>query len=234
MKTKKISEDNGKKIYETENETQLIQVFKDDLIIKNGNKISVPNKGAINNAISSYLFRILDSYHIPNHFLKQLSNREMLVRKLHMIPISVFVHNIAAGRLVKFFAIHEGKELDCPIIEYHLKGGEKEDTMVNEDHIISFGHASSEELKEIHRLSSKVNAILKEIVRRRGFRLVNLKLEYGRRDTQILLGDEISADTCSLWDLQGNSKFDSRMASKSVDQIADEYQSIKKRFFMES
>ncbi|MBN1543037.1 phosphoribosylaminoimidazolesuccinocarboxamide synthase [candidate division KSB1 bacterium] len=233
MKTKKIGEGKSKKVYETDNEGQVVLVFKDDLILRNGTKASIPNKGAINNSIATFLFRMLESYHVPTHYVKQLSNREMLVKKLAMIPVTVFVRNIAAGSLVEQFGIDEGKELECPIIEYYLKGEDEKETMINEDHLVSFGHASPEDLKEIHRLSSKINAILKEMLRRRGLGLIDFKLEFGRRDSHVFLGDEISADTCYLWDITGETKFNKRLTAKNTDDIAQEYQAIKKRIFLE-
>ncbi|MBN2356715.1 phosphoribosylaminoimidazolesuccinocarboxamide synthase [candidate division KSB1 bacterium] len=203
MKKKKIYEGKTKKLYECEDEAELVQEFKDDAVASSKAKShSVKGKGALNCQISAQVFRFLDSYHIPNHFIRELSDKEMLVKKLAMIPVVVMVRNVAAGSLVKRYGIAEGRELECPIIEYYLKDDERDDPMINEDHIISFGHATSEEIKEMHRMASKINAVLRAFFRRRDLKLVDIRLEFGRLHGKILLADELSLNTCRIQDLQ--------------------------------
>jgi phosphoribosylaminoimidazole-succinocarboxamide synthase len=209
LKRKKIFEGKSKKVYETEGENEIVLEFKDDARDAKGyKKGSIKGKGVANNHISSFLLKFLDSYHIPTHFVKEISEKEMLVRKMEMIPVVVLVRNFAAGALAKRFGVPEGKELECPLVEYYLKDGDRDDPMINESHLISFGHATSEEMREIHRLASKINAVLKAFFRRRQLNLVDLKLEFGRCRGRILLGDEISLDTCSFirLDLPANAK----------------------------
>jgi phosphoribosylaminoimidazole-succinocarboxamide synthase len=135
------------------------------------------------------------------------------------------VRNVAAGSLVKRYGIEEGRELECPIIEYYLKDEERKDPMINEDHVISFGHATSGEIREMHRLASKTNAILKAFFRRRNLKLIDFCLEFGRLDKKIAIGDEISADTCHFWDLLTNEG----MPTESVAQAEKVYKELKKR-----
>ncbi len=203
MRKKKLYEGKSKKLYECENEAELIQEFKDDAVTSHKNKpVLVKGKGALNNQISAQVFRYLNSFHIPTHFIRELSEKEVLVKKLEMIPIIVMVRNIATGTLVQRYGMAEGKELECPIIEYYLKDEERDDPMINEDHIISFGHATSSEIKEIHRLASKINVILKAFFQRRYLKLVDIRLEFGRLNGKIVLGDELSLNTCRFLDLQ--------------------------------
>jgi phosphoribosylaminoimidazole-succinocarboxamide synthase len=206
-KKKKIFEGKTKKLYEVDSEKEVILEFKDDVIDANGVKKGVvKGKGIINNKMSSFLFRLIDSYNIPSHFIKQISERDMLVKKMQMIPIGVIIRNVAAGSLVERYGVEEGKELECPIFEFYLKDDERHNPMINEGHIISFGHASANELREIHRLASKVNVVLKDFFRRRGYKLVDFRLEFGRYNEHVYIGDEISADTCSFWDLDAGEK----------------------------
>jgi phosphoribosylaminoimidazole-succinocarboxamide synthase len=199
LKRKKIFEGKSKKVYETDNDNELILEFKDDARDAKGyKKGSIKGKGAVNNQISIFLLKLLESYHIPTHIIKEVSDKEMSVKKMGMVGVVVLVRNIAVGQLAKRFGVAEGKELECPLVEYYLKDGDRDDPMINDSHIISFGHATSEEMREIYRLASKCNAILKAFFRRRHLNLVDLRLEFGRHNGRITVGDEISLDTCSF------------------------------------
>jgi phosphoribosylaminoimidazole-succinocarboxamide synthase len=203
LKKKKVYEGKTKKVYEAEHETELVLEFKDDSIALSGSKPThTRGKGTLNNQMSIYLFRLLESYHIGTHFIREISDKEMLVKKLAMIPVVVMVHDVAAGKLVKSYGIPQGKELECPIIEYYLKDDERNDPMINEDHIVSFGHATSLEIKEMHRLASKINAVLKAFLRRRELQLVDIRLEFGRYQNRLMVADEISLNTIRTIDLQ--------------------------------
>jgi phosphoribosylaminoimidazole-succinocarboxamide synthase len=230
LKKTKIYEGNSKKLYESERENELIQEFKDDAITKAGEKAGkIKGKGIINNQISAHLFKFLDSYNIPSHFIDQPSSREMVVRRLKMIPIEVVIRNVASGEMAKKFGIEEGKELECPIIEYYLKDEERQDPMINEDHIVAFGHATTEELKEIHRLASKANAILKDFFRRRDLKLVDFTLEFGRYERHIYVGDEISLETCRFVDLRTEKKIDRYILSNDIKAAEEIYSEVKER-----
>ncbi len=201
-----IQENKTKIIYQGENENELIQEFKDDFQISNAAKgINIKNRGEFYNQFSSHIFKLLSSYHIPTHFIKSHSENSMVVKKIEMIPVVVCMRNIAAGTLVKNFGLKKGKELECPLIEYYMKNDKNEDQIINEAHIISFGYATSDELKEMHRIASKVNVILKDFFRRRFFKLVDFRLEYGRyKDNRIIVGSEINFDTCHILNVETN------------------------------
>ena len=235
MKKTKIYDGKTKKLYESEKENELILEFKDVICtFEPEKKERVRGKGIIINQISSFLFKFLESYHIPTHFIKQLSDREMLVKRLEMIPIELMIRNIAAGSLVERFGVEEGKELECPIMEYYLKDDERHDPMINEDHIIAFGHATTDELKEMHRLASKINAILKDFFKRRHLKLVDFRLEFGRYNGIIYVGDEISPDTCSFLDLQSGQKWDREYFYSDLSTLKKVYEEIRKRVFLEN
>lgn len=232
MKKKKLYEGNTKKCYSVDKEDQLILDFKDDINVSdNGKKKTIKGKGAICSEISCYLFQYVESYHIQTHFIKRVSEKEMLVKKLDMIPIEIFVRNIAAGSLVKQFKVEEGKELECPITEFYLKSSEEKESMINLDHIVSFGHASSDEMFTLQRLTSKANAVLKDFFRRRGLSLVDVRLEFGRYKGKLLLGNELSPNTCRLWDISTVVRYDEENFSHEIKGAAEKYQELRHRIF---
>lgn len=227
MGKKKIYEGKTKKLYETDNENELVIEFKNDVPLSDKkDAFAFKNKGAINNSITCHLFRFLASYHISTHFIKQISNKEMLVKKLEMIPLYVIIRNIASGNLVKRYGLEDGKELECPVIEYYLKSVQVEDPLINKDHIVAFGHASSDELKEIHRTASKVNVILKDFFRRRKLKVVDFKLEFGRLGDKIVVGDELSFDNFTFWDVETDTKLSVDSVGKNKEALEKYYQKV--------
>ena len=232
MKKKKATEDKFKKIYQIENEDQLVFEFKDEIgVSEDGKKKTIKGRGQLCNELSGFIFQYLESYHIHTHFIKQLSEKEMLVKNIEMIPIEVFVRNVAAGNLVKQFNVEEGKELECPITEYYLKDDEGNESMINLDHIVSFGHATTDEMQAIQRIASKANAILKDYFRRRGLRLVDIGLEFGRYKNKLLLGDEISPNNCRIWDLLTGAKYDYDILSQDIKDAGEKYQELRNHIF---
>ena len=232
MKKKKLYDGKNKKIYATDFDDQIVLEFKDNIgVSKQGKRQTLKGKGALDNQISSFLFKYLDSFHIPTHFIKELSDREMLVKKVEMIPIKIVVRNIAAGTLVKQFNVEEGTELECPIIEYYLKEDEQQGSMVNVDHIVTFGHATSEEIILIKKFASKINAILKDYFRRRSLSLVDVTLNFGRLKGKIVLADEISTNTCSLVNLKTGDKLDLKTLAKNPKSSAEKYEVIRQHIF---
>ncbi|MBD3166498.1 phosphoribosylaminoimidazolesuccinocarboxamide synthase [bacterium] len=204
-----LYEGKAKILYLTEDQDMLVQVFKDDLTAFNGTKKGrFQGKGGICNALSTFFFEYLENYHVPTHFQKSLSENEMLVRRLEMIPVEVVVRNIATATLAKTYNLEEGKVLPYPIIEFFLKDDRLGDPMINEHHAYALGHATPEEMRMITRVASKVNAILKAFLDRRGLLLVDFKLEFGKSGKDILIGDEITPDTCRIWDKKTNKKMD--------------------------
>lgn len=232
-KKKKLYEGKAKIVYETENEELLIQEFKDDATAFDGKKKGkIKEKGALNNQISGRLFTFLESYHVPTHFVSQFSANAMVIKRLEMIPVEVVMRNVATGSLVKRYGVKDGTELDHPIIEFYLKDDAKHDPMINEDHVIAFGHADADEIKLIKRYAQKINAVLQSFFFRRDMVLVDFKLEFGRgKSGKIKLGDEISPDTCRLWDVQSGEKLDKDRFRQDLGKVEEAYREVHRRVF---
>ena len=219
-----------KNLYETEDSEYLIQEFKDSTSsYDNERRETIKGKSVINNEVSSYLFEYLEGFHVPTHFVKSLSNRDMIVRRIEMLPFIIIIRNTAAGSFCKRYGIEEGKELEYPISEYFLKNKDLQNPMINTSHVIAFGFATSEELRTIDRLASKINAVLKSFFDRRNLKLIDFQLEFGRYKNKILLGDELSIDTCRLWDAETHQKFD----NEHNDNWEIVYEIIKQRIFQQ-
>lgn len=225
-----LYEGKAKRLYTTDKENLLIQEFKDDATAFDGaKKGKIPHKGEINNSISSFLFEYLDSYHIPTHFVRKLSATEMLVKQLTIIPIEVVIRNVATGSLTRRYEIPEGTVLEYPILEHYLKNDKLGDPLINEYHAYAFGLATPEEMRSISRVASKVNAILKSFFDRRGLILVDFKLEFGKFNDGIMLGDEISPDTCRIWDKKTNKKLDKDRFRHDLGGVEKAYRELEER-----
>jgi len=229
-KTKKFYEGKAKIMYETDKPDFVIQEFKDDATAFDATKRgTIKEKGVINNEISSALFQLLESKGIPTHFVKKLSDREMLVKRLDIILVEVTIRNISAGGLSKLLSIEEGIVLKSPLLEYHYKKDELHDPLINDYHIEMLGLATSKEMKKIRDYSFSINEILKDFFGKVGLKLVDFKLEFGRHKGKILLGDEISPDTCRLWDKKTNEKLDKDRFRRDLGRIEEAYQEVLKR-----
>lgn len=229
-KKKKIHDGKAKKLYSVTESEHLILEFKDETTVFDGQKReTVKNKGAINNQISAFLFEYLEGFNIPTHFIKIVNPKEMLIKSLDMIKIEVVMRNIAAGSLVKKYGIEEGVELQCPILEFYLNDDSRQSPMINHSHILAFELATAEELKMIERISSKINAVLKSFFLRRQIKLGDFKVEFGRYKDKILLGDEISPDTCRFWDISVGNNLDKEKFRLDTGDIEQKYEEIKNR-----
>jgi len=229
-KTKKFYEGKAKIMYETDKPDFVIQEFKDDATAFDATKRgTIKEKSVINNEISSALFQLLESKGVPTHFVKKLSDREMLVKRLDIILVEVTIRNISAGGLSKLLSIEEGIVLKSPLLEYHYKKDELHDPLINDYHIEMLGLATSKEMKKIRDYSFSINEILKDFFGKVGLKLVDFKLEFGRHKGKILLGDEISPDTCRLWDKKTNEKLDKDRFRRDLGRIEEAYQEVLKR-----
>ncbi len=229
-KGKKIYEGKAKILYETDRPAMVIQEFKDDATAFDATKRgSIKEKGVINNEISAALFQMLESKGIPTHFVKRLSDREMLIKKLEIIRVEVTIRNISAGGISKALGIEEGVVLKSPVLEYHYKNDALHDPLMNDYHIEILGLATSKEMKKIKDYSFSINEILKDFFDKVGLKLVDFKLEFGRYKGRILLGDEISPDTCRLWDKKTNEKLDKDRFRRDLGRIEEAYQEVLKR-----
>jgi len=231
-KTKLLYEGKAKKVYEVKgNKNLYIQEFKDDATAFNAlKKGTIVNKGIINNEISSRLFVLLDKAGIKNHFIAKLNDRDMLVKKLKIIPIEVIARNIAAGSLLKKTNLTEGQVLAKPIVELYYKDDAKGDPLINEEHALAMKIANEKELKQLKQLASKINILLKQFFKKINLKLVDFKLEFGKDSTgKILLGDEISPDTCRLWDAKTNEKLDKDRFRFDLGKVNESYVEVLKR-----
>jgi len=228
---KLIYEGKAKQIYSTEDPDIYLQKFKDDATAFNGlKKDKISHKGEMNNLISSVIFEYLISENIPTHFIKKISDDEMLVKKVDIIKVEVVCRNLAAGSLVKKFGFEEGKELKHPIIEYYLKSDEFGDPLFTEDHIFEMGLANKSELDVIRKMALCINDLLIKFFREKKIRLVDFKLEFGKdKNNNIILADEISPDTCRLWDFETNRKMDKDRFRFDLGGVEEAYQEIKNR-----
>ncbi|MFH1010129.1 MAG: phosphoribosylaminoimidazolesuccinocarboxamide synthase [bacterium] len=229
-KRKLLCEGRTKCLYATDREDYLIQKFKDEVPnTREENRTAIAGKGEINNGIAGFLFRYLESHHVPTHFIEHYGPAEMIVRKLTMIPLEVVLHNMATAKLAKTFALAEGTTLTYPILEYYLKNNALGSPMVNEYHALALGYAQPEEMRTISRLASKANAILKSFFDRRGFALMSFHIEFGKQGEQIYIGDEISLDTCCFWDKRVNRRLDMDRKGHDPAEIVESYREVYSR-----
>ena len=229
-----LYEGKAKRVYGTDDPTRCIIEFKDDATAFNGvKKGTIADKGVMNNEMSSYLFAMLAAAGVANHFIQRLSDREMLVRRVHIIPLEVIVRNIVAGSMSKRLGIAEGARLATPVIEFSYKNDELGDPLVNEDHIRALGAATDAEVADLRRLALEVNALLRERFVAAGITLVDLKLEFGRADGVILLADEISPDTCRFWDSATGKKLDKDRFRRDLGGVEEGYHEVLRRLLTE-
>ena len=229
-KGKKIYEGKAKILYETGKPDLIIQEFKDDATAFDATKKgTIEEKGVINNEISSAIFQLLESKGIPTHFVKKLSDREMLIKRLDIIMVEVTVRNVSAGGLSKLLGIDEGVVLKSPVLEYHYKNDALHDPLINDYHIEMLGLATPKEMKKIRDYSFSINEILKDFFNKAGLKLIDFKLEFGRFRGKILLGDEISPDTCRLWDKETDEKLDKDRFRRDLGRIEEAYQEVLRR-----
>ncbi|MCB0725915.1 MAG: phosphoribosylaminoimidazolesuccinocarboxamide synthase [Ignavibacteriae bacterium] len=228
---KLIYEGKAKQIYTTDDPDIYLQKFKDDATAFNGlKKDKISHKGEINNTISSVIFEYLASKNIPTHFLKKISDDEMLVKKVDIIKVEVVCRNVAAGSLVKKFGFEEGKDLEKPIIEYYLKSDELGDPLFTDEHIYALGLANKSELDVIRKMALFINDLLLKFFKEKNIRLVDFKLEFGKdKNNNIILADEISPDTCRLWDMETNKKLDKDRFRFDLGEVEESYLEIKNR-----
>jgi phosphoribosylaminoimidazole-succinocarboxamide synthase len=225
-----IYEGKAKRVYTTDHPDFVIQYFKDDATAFNAKKRgTIVAKGILNNQMSEIFFRLLASEGIPTHFVERLNEREMLVKRLDIIPVETVVRNIIAGSLAKRLGLEEGKPLSAPIVEYYYKNDALEDPMINQWHVTVLGMATEAELRTLTDLALKTNAVLRPFLESRGILLVDMKLEFGRHHGQILLGDEICPDTCRFWDVATREKLDKDRFRQDLGGVEEAYHEVHRR-----
>ena len=231
QKLEMMYEGKAKRVYATDDPELLIVDYKDDATAFNGEKRgTIVGKGVINNQMSNRLMRWLEQAGVPTHFVKELSERETLVRRVEIVPLEVIVRNRSAGSFSKRYGVEEGRIFDAPTLEFSYKNDALGDPLINSSHVIALGLATPEELELIRRYAFRVNEVLTALWASRGITLVDFKLEFGRlADGTIVLADEISPDTCRLWDSATGKKLDKDRFRRDLGGVEDAYAEVMRR-----
>lgn len=225
-----LYEGKAKKVYATDDAGLVLMTYKDDATAFDGQKKgTINNKGIVNNRVSCLLFKLLESKGIETHLLEQIDDRNVVVKKLDIIPVEVVVRNRVAGSLSQRLGLEEGTPLASPITELYYKNDDLHDPMINESHAVVMGWASEEELVDMKSKALKINEVLRDFFDRIGIILVDYKLEFGVFAGRVLLGDEISPDTCRLWDKESLEKLDKDRFRRDLGKEEEAYQEVVRR-----
>jgi phosphoribosylaminoimidazole-succinocarboxamide synthase len=230
-KTVQLYEGKAKKVFATTDESLCIVSYKDDATAFNGlKKGTIVGKGVVNNRMSNLLMQLLEKQGVPTHFVEELSDRDTLVKKVKIVPLEVIIRNVSAGSFAKHYGVEEGIVFDEPTIEFSYKNDALGDPLLNSYHALALKLATKEEIETIKRLAFKVDEVLTAYFKTLNIRLVDFKLEFGRLpDGTIVLADEISPDTCRLWDLKTNEKLDKDRFRRDMGGVEDAYKEVFKR-----
>ena len=229
-KLNQLYEGKAKKVFETEDPDVLIVDYKDDATAFNGEKKgTIVGKGVINNKMTNIIFQYLAQNGIENHFVKELSDRETLVKKVEIVPLEVIVRNIAAGSFSQKYGVEEGTQLNNAILEFSYKNDALGDPMINDMQITAIGIATIQELKTITESALKINELMKKFFIERDIILVDFKIEFGKYQNKIILADEVSPDTCRLWDANTKQKLDKDRFRRDLGGVEEAYEEVWKR-----
>lgn len=222
-----IYEGKAKKVFKTDDEKKYIVDYKDDATAFNGEKKgTIIGKGVVNNKMSAALFALLEKEGIPTHQIELLSDRESLVKAVKILPLEVIVRNVAAGSLSKRLGVEEGTVMKETVLEFSYKNDALGDPMVNDYHIKAMGYATDEQLARIKKYALEINEILKKFFLEINIKLIDFKLEFGLYDNEVILADEISPDTCRLWDADTNKKLDKDRFRRDMGGVEEVYQDV--------
>jgi phosphoribosylaminoimidazole-succinocarboxamide synthase len=225
-----LYEGKAKKVFKTDVEDVYIVDYKDDATAFNGlKKGTIVGKGVINNRMSNHLFQLLEKEGVPTHFIEELSERETAVKKVEIVPLEVIIRNFSAGSFAKKLGIEEGRKLLTPTLEFSYKDDDLGDPMINDYYAIAIGVATREEIERISEMAFKVNEVLKRYFAECGIELVDFKIEFGRCKGEIILADEISPDTCRLWDINTHEKLDKDRFRRDLGNVEGAYKEVFKR-----
>lgn len=225
-----IYEGKAKKVYAMDDHDYCMVEYKDDATAFNGlKKGTIRGKGVVNNKMSNFMFKLLAEKGIETHFVKEISDRETIVKKVSIVPLEVIIRNKAAGSLAKKLGLEEGMELKCPILEFSYKNDELGDPMINNSQAIACGIATQEEIDVISDMAYKVNDYMKEFFAGVGVELIDFKLEFGKFHDKIILADEISPDTCRFWDIKTHEKLDKDRFRRDMGGVEEAYAEMMKR-----
>jgi len=230
MKSEMIYEGKAKKVYKTEDKDKYIVEYKDDATAFDGKKKgTIVGKGVVNNKMSAAMFMLLEEEGVPTHMIELINDRESLVKAVKIIPIEVIVRNVAAGSLAKRLGLEEGTVMDKTVLEFCYKNDDLGDPMINDYHIAALNLASEEQLEKVRKYAFKVNQVLVKYFKEKGIRLIDFKLEFGLYKGKVILADEISPDTCRLWDAESDKKLDKDRFRRDLGNVEESYQEVLKR-----
>ncbi|MGB4658990.1 MAG: phosphoribosylaminoimidazolesuccinocarboxamide synthase [Mobilitalea sp.] len=225
-----LYEGKAKRVYSTDIEDVYIVDYKDDATALNGlKKGTIVGKGVINNKMTNHLFAILEKEGVPTHLIEELSDRETAVKKVQIVPLEVIIRNVSAGSFAKKLGIEEGRKLLTPTLEFSYKDDALGDPFINDYYALALGLATKEEIDRITELAFKINEVLCKYFLECGIELIDFKVEFGRYKGQIILADEISPDTCRLWDVTTHDKLDKDRFRRDLGNVEDAYQEVFKR-----
>lgn len=232
-RTEQLYEGKAKKVYATNDENLVIVSYKDDATAFNGlKKGTIAGKGAINNKMTNYMFRLLEKEGVPTHFVEEINDRETIVKKVSIVPLEVIVRNVAAGSFSKKLGIEEGTPLKTPTLEFSYKNDDLGDPFINDYYALGLGLATKEEIELITKYAFMVNSFMLKFFKELNIDLIDFKIEFGKTaDGTIILADEISPDTCRFWDSTTHEKLDKDRFRRDMGGVEDAYQEIMKRIF---
>ena len=230
QKLEQLYEGKAKKVFKTDDPDVLIVDYKDDATAFNGEKKgTIVGKGVINNKMSNRVHQLLEEKGVPTHYIQELSDRETAVKKVEIVPVEVIIRNVAAGSFSKRLGVPEGTPFEQPTVELSYKNDELGDPLINDYFAVALKLATWDEIKTIQDYAFKVNDVLKEYFLQAGIKLIDFKIEFGRYHGQIILADEISPDTCRLWDVNTNEKLDKDRFRRDLGNVEEAYNEVFKR-----
>lgn len=229
-KREQLYEGKAKKVYATDDPDIVIVDYKDDATAFNGEKKgTITGKGVVNNRMTNHVFRILEEKGVPTHLVEELSDRETAVKRVEIVPLEVIIRNVAAGSFSKRLGVEEGRVFSQPTIEFSYKNDELGDPLINSYFALALDLATKEEIETIKEYAFKVNEVLKEYFLKADIKLIDFKIEFGRYHGQIILADEISPDTCRLWDVHTNEKLDKDRFRRDLGNVEEAYNEVFER-----
>ena len=230
QKLEQLYEGKAKKVFKTDDPNLYIVDYKDDATAFNGEKKGqIAGKGAVNNVMSNIMFQLLEQKGVPTHFVEQLSERETVVKAVKILPLEVITRNVSAGSFAKRYGVEEGIVFDKPTFEFSYKHDDLGDPLMCESHALALGLATEEQIETIKKYTTIVNETLKEFFLDKGLKLIDFKIEFGLFDGDVILADEVSPDTCRLWDVKTNEKMDKDRFRRDLGNVEETYQEVLKR-----
>lgn len=225
-----LYEGKAKKVFTTEDQDALIVSYKDDATAFDGQKKgTIVGKGAINNRMTNHIFKLLEAEGVPTHLIEELNDRETVVKKVEIVPLEVIIRNFSAGSFAKKLGMEEGIKLLSPTLEFSYKNDDLHDPFINDYYALALGLATQEEIDTISKYAFKVNEVMQNYFAGLGIELIDFKIEFGRYHGQIILADEVSPDTCRLWDKETHEKLDKDRFRRDLGNVEDAYQEVFRR-----